>query len=233
MWEGDWTNANQVIWLPKVNRMWDSKAVQPFGFLNNFCFVWFPLLSFPIYFHRLLFTSFRFHSCCFTSVPSILLTFISIHVLSLSWKRPESQSNQTFFLFEPKSRLVKGDPSKTPKKWMGNINIYSYIFISYVFPVRFLHKLLASFHFLSFLIHLIWLPLISYSFLVILFIPLRLKDPPLPKFVLANSYTFQFSGQKSSERATMGGWISKENKHKTLPFTILYAPEGSETLVKR
>lgn len=220
MWEGDWTNANQVIWLPKVNRMWDSKAVQPFGFLNNFCFVWFPLLSFPIYFHRLLFTSFRFHSCCFT--------FISIHVLSLSWKRPESQSNQTFFLFEPKSRLVKGDPSKTHKKWMGNINIYSYILISYVFPVRFLHKLLASFHFLSFLIHLIWFPLISCSFLVIPFIPLKLKDPPLPKFVLANSYIFQFSGQKSSERATMGGWISKENKHKTLPFTTWRV-----TLVKR
>ena len=35
------------------------------------------------------------------------------------------------------------------------------------------------------------------------------------------------------ERATMGGWFLKENKHKTLRFTVFYAPEGSETLVKR
>ena len=31
----------------------------------------------------------------------------------------------------------------------------------------------------------------------------------------------------------MGGWFLKENKHKTLRFTVFYAPEGSETLVKR
>ena len=28
----------------------------------------------------------------------------------------------------------------------------------------------------------------------------------------------------------MGGWFLKENKHKTLRFTVFYAPEGSETL---
>ena len=31
----------------------------------------------------------------------------------------------------------------------------------------------------------------------------------------------------------MGGWFLKENKHKTLKFTVFYAPEGSEMLVKR
>ena len=30
-----------------------------------------------------------------------------------------------------------------------------------------------------------------------------------------------------------GGGFLKENKHKTLRFTVFYAPEGSETLVKR
>ena len=35
------------------------------------------------------------------------------------------------------------------------------------------------------------------------------------------------------ERATMGGWFLKENKHKTLRFKVFYAPEGSEMLVKR
>lgn len=73
---------------------------------------------------------------------------------------------------------------------------HEHVFISYVFPVRFLHKLLASFHFLWFLIHLI---------LVITFIPLKLKDPPLPKIVLANSYIFQFSGQKSTGQGVATG----------------------------
>ena len=30
----------------------------------------------------------------------------------------------------------------------------------------------------------------------------------------------------------MGGWCLKENEHKTLQFTVFYAPKGSEMLVK-
>jgi len=39
--------------------------------------------------------------------------------------------------------------------------------------------------------------------------------------------------QKRRDRATMGGWFLEENKHITLRFTVFYAPEGPETLVKR
>ena len=43
-------------------------------------------------------------------------------------------------------------------------------------------------------------------------------------------HTNQPNVGKYRERATMGGWFLKENKHKTLRFTVFYAPEGSETL---
>ena len=35
------------------------------------------------------------------------------------------------------------------------------------------------------------------------------------------------------ERATIEVWFLKENNHTTLKFTLFYAPEGSEMLVKR
>jgi len=46
-------------------------------------------------------------------------------------------------------------------------------------------------------------------------------------------HLYHLPTKKIRERATMGGWFLKENKHKTLRFTVFYAPEGSETLVKR